>query len=283
MVRAISNDEKISECDDNAHKSKGNSESKDDSRSYNNNNIEDDSNDVKNKNNDYNDNKNNHHDSDYNSNYNNNNCDDNKSNYSSSFDRDSYTTDRTVGTYELNVRPILCNLLGRLHGGALAMSIEHTARMYRHPTCSTEMSDMVGVEGESSEIREATITKIEIMYKAAMQDRVEISCCDDYHDIDERIVKSNIRLNKIMFNPYSSVQQRSTGEVFNRKKEENNDNKYDNGNNESYNKKQEKTKENNEGIQKGKEKENNLNETSAATFTCYWSKCYHRNDMINSL
>ena len=153
-----------------------------------------------------------------------------KSNCSSSFDNDTHTTDHSKGTYELNVRPILCNMLGRLHGGALAMSIEHTARMYRHtryPSGNTQNMDLVGIEGESSDFQEAVITKMEITYKAAMQHRLEITCMEDYNDDNERTCertcerscertcKSTNKTNHIVFNPYGSLQERTVGEVFN--------------------------------------------------------------------
>jgi hypothetical protein len=170
--------------------------------------------------------------------------------------------DCPIGTYELMVRPVLSNFLGRLHGGALAMSIEHTARM--HASCMRGQSN-----GQSSSKGEGwidgadtdpgsgadqgsgppTIVRMEITYKASMTSALEITCSHDASAgfSDQENSDTGSDSDKFASNPFRIAGRRSSGEVFNRTVQSLNS---DSGS-------------------AGKEKGKGLE--SSATYTCYWS------------
>lgn len=173
--------------------------------------------------------------------------------------------DCSIGTYELTVRPVLTNFLGRLHGGALAMSIEHTARMHDSSMChqSVELSgckgeewmvgadtnpDTDGVQGAGP----PTIVRMEITYKASMTSALQITCSHnatlDLSDQENTHKESDSAM--FSSNPFRIAARRSSGEVFNRKVQ---------GPSQSQN------SENNGS------RGNEISPESSATYTCYWS------------
>jgi len=70
-----------------------------------------------------------------------------------------------AAAYSLRVRPALCNMVGQLHGGALAMAIESAATQHHAATSSS-----------SSSSSSAFISKMEIQYLSAMKKEHRITC-----------------------------------------------------------------------------------------------------------
>jgi hypothetical protein len=171
-----------------------------------------------------------------------------------------------IGTSELTVRPVLSNFLGRLHGGALAMSIEHTARMHarrmRGQSDGQSSSNSEGwIDGADTNPGPGadlgsvppTIVRMEITYKASMTSALEITCSHDASAgfSDQEDADTGSDSDKFASNPFRIAGRRSSGEVFNRTVE---------GPSPSRN---------SDGGSGGKEKGKGLE--SSATYTCYWS------------
>lgn len=140
---------------------------------------------------------------------------------------DSVRLNSSIGTYELGVRPILTNFLGYLHGGALAMSIEHAARMHAHSIRSatdrqsgtsgeewmdgSDADQGVGV-GVGTGGLPPTIVRMEITYKAPMKSAVEITSS---HDASAGCSDQGSLSTETPPNPFKLGARRSVGEVFN--------------------------------------------------------------------
>lgn len=149
----------------------------------------------------------------------------------STVNADAPRVDCSAGAYELTVRPVLSNFLGRLHGGALAMSIEHTARM--HASCMRDQSDgqsgskgqgwMDGADtdpGPGSVLGASppTIVRMEITYKTSMTSSLQITCSHDPSSGSSDQENTLTAANSADFssNPFRIAGRRSRGEVFNR-------------------------------------------------------------------
>jgi hypothetical protein len=155
---------------------------------------------------------------------------------------------QSVGVFSLKVRPILMNFLGRLHGGALAMSIEQAVRIHTHTLPSTHPGNTLpnndNIEGNGREKvtknngnnemdeckneqygngilgeQDSTIVRMEVTYKSAMTSELDITCTDDVHSISTYSSEKN---NSIPLNDKYRIRNRRTvGEVFNHAKNKN--------------------------------------------------------------
>ena len=185
---------------------------------------------------------------------------------------ESKNTDlHSVGIFSLKVRPILMNFLGRLHGGALAMSIEQAIRIHTHTLPPTRPGKTLfnndNIEGNGREMvtknngnnemgefkderygngilgqQDSTIVRMEVTYKSAMTSELDITCTDDVHSISIYTTEKN---NSIpLGNKYRIQSRRTVGEVFNHAKNKN---------------------------KSSDERDDSGYVGPAATYTCYWS------------
>ena len=184
--------------------------------------------------------------------------------------------------FSLKVRPALMNFLGRLHGGALAMSIEEAirTRFHSHHKASkitdhdilendsdrkdggkTKNVDVIGNKeinrskigrnmnhlDKISDPQESTIVRMEVTYKSSMTSELDITCKDDVHSIStytpEQYTSTNSNKKFRIHN------RRTVGEVFNHRdknnKDKSKDSKIDSGGDTYIG--------------------------PSATYTCYWS------------
>ena len=187
-----------------------------------------------------------------------------------------------VEVFSLKVRPALMNFLGRLHGGALAMSIEEAIRTRSHSHHKvSKLTDHDILENDSdrkddgvrknvnvvekkevnsskigrnmnhldkiSDPQDSTIVRMEVTYKSSMTSELDITCKDDVHSISTYTPEQNtsINLNK-KFRIHS---RRTVGEVFNHRdknsKDKSKDSKISSGDYTYFG--------------------------PSATYTCYWS------------
>lgn len=189
---------------------------------------------------------------------------------------------QSAGVFSLKVKPILMNFLGRLHGGALAMSIEQAIRIHTHtlpPTRPGQIQlktdniqgnrrEKVSKSNGNNEMGEfkneqygngnlgqqdSTIVRMEVTYKSAMTSELDITCTDDVHS---RSTYTSEKNNGIpMNNKYRIQNRRTVGEVFNHAKNKNeSSDKSVKGDSDS-------DKSDSDGGYVG----------PAATYTCYWS------------
>jgi hypothetical protein len=185
------------------------------------------------------------------------------------------TDSQSVGVFSLKVRPMLMNFLGRLHGGALAMSIEQAIRTHTHTLPPTRPGKIIStndhIEGNGREKvtkingnnelgefkneqygngklgqQDSTIVRMEVTYKSAMTSELDITCTDDVHSISTYTSENNNRIP--LSDKYRIKNRRTVGEVFNH----------------ALNK--------NESSDKSDKGDSDSGYVGpAATYTCYWS------------
>ena len=187
---------------------------------------------------------------------------------------------QTAGVFSLKVRPMLMNFLGRLHGGALAMSIEQAIRIHTHtlpPTLpgqiqlktdntqgngrgkvtKTNGNNKMG-ESKNEQCgnghlgqQDSTIVRMEVTYKSAMTSELDITCTDDVHSVSTSTTGKDDGIP--LSNKYRIRNRRTVGEVFNHAKNKN------------------------ESSDKSVKGDSHRSDSDsgyvgpAATYTCYWS------------
>eukprot|EP00598_Pedospumella_elongata_P010230 CAMPEP_0184989812 /NCGR_PEP_ID=MMETSP1098-20130426/30268_1 /TAXON_ID=89044 /ORGANISM="Spumella elongata, Strain CCAP 955/1" /LENGTH=366 /DNA_ID=CAMNT_0027514891 /DNA_START=65 /DNA_END=1165 /DNA_ORIENTATION=+ len=83
-----------------------------------------------------------------------------------------------VAVYGLTVRPIVCNMLGSMHGGAVACAVEQACLLSRARNTNQkgELSGPAGVYET-----DCFVSSVEVRYISAMKGDLQITCAEDIH------------------------------------------------------------------------------------------------------